>query len=80
MRYDEVKWPLIAEIEECRDLIKKNNEEIREKEIINKALESEMVRKIRRIVTVFSDKMLRHASLQQNKEKAEDKQMYQFVK
>lgn len=80
MRYDEVKWPLIAEIEECRYLIKKNNEEIREKEVINKALESEIVRRIRKIVTVFSDKMLHNASLQQNKEKAEDKQMYKFVK
>ena len=71
---------VFTKIENYKNLIKKQKDEIAEREIIINSLNNSLVRYVKSIIIPYSNKMLYSAWKQQNKENKEDKSMYDFIK
>lgn len=69
-----------ADIESYKRLIKKQKDEIAEKEIIVDSLMDSMIRRIHKIIIPYSSKMLHEAWLQQNEATKKERKMYEFIK
>ena len=78
--YEQFNTNIYTGIENYRELIQKQKDEIAERETIIDSLTASLVGKIREIAIPYSDKMMNAAWNQQNKDSKEERSMYEFIK
>lgn len=71
---------IFKDIEQHRELIKKQKNEITEKQMIVDSLMDSMAHRVQQIATPYSDKMLCAAWHEQNKPTKKERTMFEFVK
>lgn len=71
---------VFKDIENHRNLIRKQKEEIEEKQMIVDSLMASMVHRVKQIIIPYSNKMLSAAYHQQNKSTKKEREMFEFVK
>lgn len=77
---NEYTTTIFKDIEYHRELIKKQKNEIEERQMIVDSLMESMIRRVKQIIIPYSDKMLHAAWCQQNKPTKEERTMFEFVK
>lgn len=80
MRNEYYETNIFKDIENHRNLIKKQKKEIEERQMIVDSLIESMVHRVKQIVIPYSDKMLHAAWCQQNKPTKRERAMFEFVK